>query len=636
MKTFSQLWEEVQLETNRTIECTIPVYVTAIRLVPKAHLIVTDFTDYGSGHESHDFYLTTHGTDAKVPHSQIVNLEWAKLPMKRFLTSINRSKGCKLLMSPTMVEVLRLGVFAELSLLVTVYGGKIGPLEVILCVLLESSHNKHIFNDLMTRFERAASAALYTNVVSRIEQGAYMRKSVSALAQLSLEPGNTQRQAKTPPKRISGATLVFQPVTDDTQGPLFPPSESDDDSLTKVEVSNKSQKPQHIDKTNGVSSGLSSSSANGLSNSSGNHVSDSIQFASQSQSASQKAPNRVLPISQNEGQQKDLHSSDNSGPIFQNSPISQNSPTSRSPKTQNGFQSREIQSQFIPLQNESHAHSTQSQSLLRSKRLRDREPSQSHKKVFHGHTSDPSDISVELQVDRTTQVGEDVNTGLSESVPGFSQVIMSSQAEITSGQRVADPDKDSIALELFSGLDEPLSDDDVLASLLHNKTAKSKKTTHECVASETETTNTPPDSQLVNETTVRALLKVPESLQEIQRNLYYKVTAKIQAIIPDTIIIKPFGRTLKIGDFKFVLIDGGAQINVEFHTEAEMCTFFGLEEVEQTLARLQEILQLQNLLHTQRSFVLHRKTLPIKSGYIYSYWTTTTTFSELINSISTG
>lgn len=141
------------------------------------------------------------------------------------------------------------------------------------------------------------------------------------------------------------------------------------------------------------------------------------------------------------------------------------------------------------------------------------------------------------------------------------------------------------------------------------------------------------DDYVVNVITLQKLLKVPDTLEIINKRHIFQVKGKLRMTEPwDNFMIKPFKRTFKLSNFKLFLIDNDKYLQIEF-SDAELCKFFKITEFEEFLVNYQPIIENLQLLLKHRFTVKVSKRVREFNGFKNSYWTCTNNIFELTSQI---
>lgn len=121
--------------------------------------------------------------------------------------------------------------------------------------------------------------------------------------------------------------------------------------------------------------------------------------------------------------------------------------------------------------------------------------------------------------------------------------------------------------------------------------------------------------------------QVKHGYEHIKRSPPIRVRARLQSFEPrHQFILKPFGRTMKISNFKMNLADNSTVFPVEFNTQEEICQFFRIKEIEEITRDMVRVLTRLNHLPTnsqQIDLLLQQKIMPLQptSSLMRTYWT---------------
>lgn len=104
----------------------------------------------------------------------------------------------------------------------------------------------------------------------------------------------------------------------------------------------------------------------------------------------------------------------------------------------------------------------------------------------------------------------------------------------------------------------------------------------------------------------------------------YETTCFLASIIPDVnmLFTRPYKRTIKISPIRFTLTGSKNQkVFAELHSEEEINTFFGINEVEEVLPKMEQITRrLKQLAGLQIKIRLQRDLMDLDFGYQKLYW----------------
>ncbi|QRG39840.1 hypothetical protein FDK38_004298 [Candidozyma auris] len=114
----------------------------------------------------------------------------------------------------------------------------------------------------------------------------------------------------------------------------------------------------------------------------------------------------------------------------------------------------------------------------------------------------------------------------------------------------------------------------------------------------------------------------------------FETTVLVSEILPDInmLFVRPFKRTIKIQPFKLVLKGKDDKVVLaELHSESELNHFFGIEETEEIINKLDKVsTQLTQLKGSQVRIRLIKSFLNLSYGYRKAYWTCQTPLNELL------
>ncbi|ODV81886.1 uncharacterized protein CANTADRAFT_3944 [Suhomyces tanzawaensis NRRL Y-17324] len=143
------------------------------------------------------------------------------------------------------------------------------------------------------------------------------------------------------------------------------------------------------------------------------------------------------------------------------------------------------------------------------------------------------------------------------------------------------------------------------------------------------------DEVLIDKVTIAKLNAIADTTKVLGDKVF-AIDTRVMGMAPlIPIIVKPYGRTMKVTSFKLILKDAsGDQMYVEFHEERDICAFLGVNEVEELIDLVEDVeertLNLVNsgTLHHHRDVRVKRKWLQLP-GYKYGYWTIVGTLRDL-------
>lgn len=135
----------------------------------------------------------------------------------------------------------------------------------------------------------------------------------------------------------------------------------------------------------------------------------------------------------------------------------------------------------------------------------------------------------------------------------------------------------------------------------------------------------------VNQVPFSVFVDIP--FQEVPEFTSFETTCVLFKIIPDTklLFIRPYKRTMKVAEFKLVLkgLDGQLAF-AEFHHEREIKKFFGVDEVEELIPRMEDVSnQLDALIGLTLKPRLQMALLDLDFGYQKPYWVCRSSLDEL-------
>lgn len=142
------------------------------------------------------------------------------------------------------------------------------------------------------------------------------------------------------------------------------------------------------------------------------------------------------------------------------------------------------------------------------------------------------------------------------------------------------------------------------------------------------------DECLINKVSIEELLQLPADESVIKQNKLFDIDGYIKGLLPyKPFIIKPFGRTLKVAQFKLILYNK-RNLAIEFHNESEICAFLGITEVEEIISNLSSIEDkfyrlVQNPNKLLQGIKVKRKFRQL-GNYKIAYWTSTSTLDDII------
>lgn len=142
------------------------------------------------------------------------------------------------------------------------------------------------------------------------------------------------------------------------------------------------------------------------------------------------------------------------------------------------------------------------------------------------------------------------------------------------------------------------------------------------------------DECLINKVSIEELLELPMDESIIKKNKLFEIEGFVKGLIPyKPFIIKPFGRTLKVVQFKLIL-HNKQNLVLEFQNEQEICEFLGISEVEEIINNLSTIEdKFYRLIHNPnqclRGIKVKCKVRQL-GNFKIAYWTCSSTLDDMI------
>lgn len=619
------------------VRCTLPVYILQARPIPhqddKTHeFYITDFTELEERFSEAATIVDGFGMSLTRKVLKV------KLDQKMYNKFTNDLLNMNMITWPAVTSVLALIDF-EVSRYESVMS-----YDVFSVTIFNSVQDKSVFTPLITDFQKHADLALFKKVYSRLSGDTYLRKSlpisqpvlgpVSQPVPMRLQIENTQ-----PKRRRLGIELLFKQAPSDKEEPLFIETqlledevESEEDSeyvqsgqlMITRELTPLNEKLEQEQIKTGTEwwQGTPSSPSNSDSFSRGSDIGLEVGATNikNGEGSSQKVFDLSLLENKNE-----LEVSVESIPL---EAVSENMPLQNS--TQN------TEGEIDNIQNRQPEDETRQadgvEDTLENTQVEETQSEETHEEgtqfedaTQHAHLEDgqlayPSQLTGQEDFDLSSSENARVQVNDSKD-----------NAHVSSNERVelnGSGNESSLNTNKSSTNGHILNGDDFTENADSN-VSNTNSNVNSNILNATSITPEPRPRILV-----ASVCKTPFTLQQISTNRFYELNAKVVRLLPHReLVIKSYGRTLKVSDFKLVLGDSQASMEVEFHTEEEICNFLGLLEIEDITTEFPTIDKSLTILLNSGSvkpLQVRQKLTNLDNGYSYSYWHLQNTLAELV------
>lgn len=120
----------------------------------------------------------------------------------------------------------------------------------------------------------------------------------------------------------------------------------------------------------------------------------------------------------------------------------------------------------------------------------------------------------------------------------------------------------------------------------------------------------------------------------VAEGITFETSATITTVVPQEIFVKPFKRTLKIARFRLVLSKTGSMpghdtVAVELRSDADMCQFFGVSEIEELIDLDSCQRKLAALQGARVDIQVQCRRATLDFGYHKVYWGCASTLNDL-------